>query len=239
MKKVAIFLLAVLGLSAYSQEKCENCDVDLECLQGLFRILFVRPDLDINKLQNYVLYDSTYRMGIYYEVFDDTIKHDISFSRIGFVDLLKQDSIFPAKIKLRGKYYVTTDYHWNDKKQEKVGYGTGTLYTIDCDKEGYEYGNIVAPKARYLPAHIWNLIESKSKKDGRNYIEIFHLMQYNPFNKIINNCDLFDDYAGEFKFKINKLTFVNIINDIRGMVEVELIDDKSQTGWVYKFSIQN
>jgi hypothetical protein len=241
MKKTVLkFIMVLSGFSVCAQNDCENCNVDLSCLQGLFRIIFVSHDFDFEKIQNYDLYDSTYNLGVYYFV-DDSITANVSFSRVGFIDELGRDSIFPSELRMVGKYYVSTTFHWNDNQKEPVYYGTG-MYPVDCEAEGYEQGAINAQRMDNIPIQIWNLIEKQGIIDNRNYIEIFKMQRYSPFNKILKECDVYRDrYGKEISFKNNKPTIVNIVNNssFTGRVKIAVIGDNAKIGWVSRSSIQD
>jgi len=242
MKKVIfIFLVSLWGLSLCAQKECKNCDVDLECLQGLFREFFVSPDLDVKKLQNYEFYDSTYRVGIHYKKGDgDTVSHSVTFLRTGFIDELGKDSILPTDIKKNGKYYVSMQYNWNDNQKDKIDYGTG-WYSLYCDEESYELGNLTGLRVRFLPVQIWNIIVEQSKQDNRNYVEIFDLQRFNPFGKTLNSCTVYKDDEFEDILFINKgISRVNIINIWSWFAEVEFVDNTSKfkKGWVYTSAIE-
>jgi hypothetical protein len=236
-----ILLIFLFGLNLQAQKECKNCDVDFECLQGLFREVFVSSSLDIEKLHNYELYDSTYRVGIHYKKGNgDSASHSITFLRIGFIDELEKDSAFPTDIRMNGKYYVTMPYNWEDDKKEKIDYGTG-MFSIYCDGDGYELGNFVGPRIRFLPVQIWNVLLEQGKQDDRDYVKLFNLQRFSPFDKVLNNCAVYrDNELTDILFEHKGVSRVNVINIWSWFAEVEFIDATSifRKGWVYISAIE-
>jgi len=62
---------------------------------------------------------------------------------------------------------------------------------------------------------------------------LFKLQRFNPFNKILSTCKVYQEHSmNKVLFTNTNVVRVNIINVLGYCAEVEFVNDVSKKGWV-------